>query len=66
MTGDLVRATVPSGRWAGTWTGRISVRAMGQHSLTTPQGRFNVRHRNLQLLQRGDGYSYARREEIVE
>jgi hypothetical protein len=29
VTGDLVRATVPSDRWAGTWTGRISVRSRG-------------------------------------
>ncbi|MFK0109832.1 RNA-guided endonuclease IscB [Streptomyces sp. NPDC091217] len=65
VTGDLVRAIVPSGRWAGTWTGRISVRAMGQHSLTTSVGRFNVRHRNLRLLQRGDGYGYRTRPELI-
>ncbi|MGW3424754.1 RNA-guided endonuclease IscB [Streptomyces phaeochromogenes] len=65
VTGDLVRAVVPTGKWAGTWTGRISVRAMGQHSLTTPAGRFNVRYRNLRLVQRGDGYGYATRREPV-
>ncbi|MGW7364467.1 HNH endonuclease [Streptomyces sp. NPDC054841] len=65
-TGDLVRATVPTGRWAGTWTGRISVRATGQHSLTTPAGRFNVSYVNLRLLQRGDGYSYACRQEVTK
>ncbi|MEW2396834.1 RNA-guided endonuclease IscB [Streptomyces sp. NPDC046862] len=63
VTGDLVRATMPSGKWAGTWTGRISVRARGQHSLATPRGRINVSHRNLRLLQRGDGYGYATRHE---
>ena len=57
--GDLVRAVMPSGKWAGTWTGRISVRAMGRHSLTTAIGRFNVRHWNLRLLRRGDGYGYT-------
>ncbi|MFE1838478.1 RNA-guided endonuclease IscB [Streptomyces sviceus] len=65
-TGDLVRAKVPSGNWAGTWTGRISVRANGQHSLTTSAGRFNVRHRNLRLVQRGDGYGYSSRPEPAE
>ncbi|MFF4271054.1 RNA-guided endonuclease IscB [Streptomyces sp. NPDC001536] len=65
VTGDLVRANVPTGRWAGTWTGRLSVRANGQHSLTTPAGRFNVRHRNMVLLQRGDGYGYSLRPESV-
>ncbi|MCH5675853.1 RNA-guided endonuclease IscB [Streptomyces sp. CME 23] len=63
VTGDLVRATMPSGRWVGTWTGRISVRARGQHSLTTPRGRINVSHWNLRLLQRGDGYGYRLRPE---
>lgn len=62
-TGDLVRAKLPTGNWAGTWTGRISVRANGQHSLTTSAGRFNVRHRNLRLMQRGDGYGYSTRPE---
>ncbi|MFF4019395.1 RNA-guided endonuclease IscB [Streptomyces sp. NPDC001843] len=64
-TGDLVRATVPSGKWAGTWTGRISVRARGQHSLSTSAGRFNVSHWNLRLLQRGDGYGYSSRPEAT-
>ncbi len=62
-TGDLVRAVMPSGKWAGTWTGRISVRARGQHSLTAPMGRLNVSHRNLTLLQRSDGYGYSVRPE---
>ncbi|MGW1495506.1 RNA-guided endonuclease IscB [Streptomyces sp. NPDC002402] len=65
MTGDLVRATMPTGKWKGTWTGRISVRARGQHSLTTPVGRFNVSHANLRLLQQADGYGYSSRQEIT-
>lgn len=65
VTGDLVRATVPTGKWTGTWNGRISVRARGQHSLATPTGRINVSYRNLRLLQRGDGYAYDTRQEPV-
>lgn len=65
VTGDLVQANMPVGKWAGTWTGRISVRANGQHSLNAPAGRFNVLHRNLRLLQRGDGYGYSIRPESV-
>ncbi|WP_406488158.1 RNA-guided endonuclease IscB [Streptomyces phaeochromogenes] len=65
VTGDLVRANMPTGKWAGTWTGRISVRARGQHSLATAQGRINVSHWNLRLVQRGDGYGYATRRELV-
>ncbi|MFE2278787.1 RNA-guided endonuclease IscB [Streptomyces sp. NPDC059454] len=65
ITGDLVRATVPSGKWTGTWTGRVSVRARGQHSVATSVGRINVSHRNLRLLQRGDGYGYTMRPESI-
>ncbi|MET9255662.1 RNA-guided endonuclease IscB [Streptomyces sp. NPDC003717] len=63
ITGDLVRATVPGGRWAGTWTGRVSVRTRGQHSIATPAGRVDVPHRLVRLLQRGDGYMYTTRVE---
>ncbi|MFF9808865.1 RNA-guided endonuclease IscB [Streptomyces coeruleorubidus] len=66
VTGDLVRAVLPTGKWAGTWTGQVSVRARGQHSLTTPTGRINVSHRNLRLLQRGDGYGWAIRSEATQ
>ncbi|MFJ7077781.1 RNA-guided endonuclease IscB [Streptomyces sp. NPDC098781] len=65
ITGDLVRARVPVGKWAGTWSGRISVRARGQHSLMTSIGRFNLSHRSLELLQRGDGYGYGTRPEAA-
>ncbi|MGW0555640.1 RNA-guided endonuclease IscB [Streptomyces sp. NPDC002926] len=65
-TGDLVRATVPTGKWTGTWTGRISVRAVGRHSLTTPAGRFNVSYVNLRLLQRADGYAYSGKQEVTK
>jgi 5-methylcytosine-specific restriction endonuclease McrA len=64
VTGDFVRATVPTGRWKGTWSGRLATRSTGHHSLTTPQGRFNVSYRNLRLLQRADGYAYSLRQEF--
>ncbi len=63
VTGDLVGAVVTAGKWAGTWTGRVSVRSSGQHSLATASGRFNCSHRNLRLLQRGDGYGHSSRRE---
>ncbi|CAM5553566.1 hypothetical protein SCANM124S_05639 [Streptomyces canus] len=31
--------------------------------MTTPEGRINVSHWNLKLLQRGDGYGYSTRPE---
>ncbi|MGY4900534.1 hypothetical protein [Streptomyces sp. 900116325] len=70
-TGDLVHASMSKGKWAGgkwagTWTGRISVRASGKHSLSTPVGRCTVSHRSLRLLQRADGYAYSYRQEVTE
>ncbi|MFF0432895.1 hypothetical protein ACFYU9_11795 [Streptomyces sp. NPDC004327] len=62
-SGDLVRATVLKGRWTGVWTGRVSVRSTGRHSVASPLGRFNASHENLRLLQRADGFAYARRSE---
>ncbi|MEU7385130.1 RNA-guided endonuclease IscB [Streptomyces tanashiensis] len=63
-SGDLVRATVRKGRWAGVWTGRVTVRSTGRHSVATPLGRFNASHEHLLLLQRADGFAYGRRGEV--
>lgn len=62
-TGDLVRATVPTGRWAGTHTGRVAVRSSGSHTVTSPAGAVKTSHKNLALLQRGDGYAYTTKPE---
>ncbi|MCX5376769.1 HNH endonuclease [Streptomyces sp. NBC_00091] len=64
VTGDLVRAVVPQGKWAGTWVGRIAVRTSGQHRISTLTSRFDVSHRHLRLLQRADGYTYGFAPEI--
>lgn len=64
-TGDLVRADLARGKWPGRWVGKIAVRASGQHRLTTATCRFDVSHRNLRLLQRGDGYTYTTSPEII-
>lgn len=63
-TGDLVRAVVPRGKWAGSWVGRIAVRTTGQHRITALTCRFDVSHRNLRLLRRADGYTYGLAPEI--
>ncbi len=61
QTGDHVRATVPSGKKAGVHEGRVAVRASGSFNIqtgtTTVQG---IHHRHCRLLQRADGYGYAR------
>jgi hypothetical protein len=64
QTGDLVRATVPRGRRAGTYTGRVAVRASGSFNITTAtdtaQG---IHHSHVRLLQRADGYAYTTKKE---
>jgi RRXRR protein/HNH endonuclease len=59
-TGDLVRATVPSGRHAGIHTGRLAVRASGYCNVQTATGTVQgIAARWCRLLQRADGYGYA-------
>lgn len=64
-TGDLVRAVVPSGKYAGTHTGRVAVRASGGFNVRTAHGLATARHSYFRLLQRADGYAYAMRPETA-
>lgn len=64
QTGDLVRATVPRGRRAGTHTGRVAVRASGSFNITTAAGTVQgIHHSHVRLLQRADGYAYTTQKE---
>jgi 5-methylcytosine-specific restriction endonuclease McrA len=59
-TGDLVRAVVTSGKKAGTYTGRIAVRASGSFNITAAGGTVQgLHHRFCRLLHRADGYFYT-------
>ncbi|MFI5800277.1 RNA-guided endonuclease IscB [Streptomyces sp. NPDC051677] len=63
-TGDLVRAVIPSGKYAGSWTGRVAVRSTGRFNIRSGRGiAQGIHHRYIQLLQRADGYGYITREE---
>ncbi|MFH8737574.1 RNA-guided endonuclease IscB [Streptomyces sp. NPDC017964] len=64
-TGDLARAVVPSGKNAGTHTGRVAVRASGSFAIRTATGLHTARHKYFRLLQRGDGYAYTTQPEGV-
>ncbi|MEV1173706.1 RNA-guided endonuclease IscB [Nonomuraea sp. NPDC049784] len=58
-TGDLVSASVPSGKNAGVHTGRAAVRTSGKFNITTAHGTVQgIHHRHVRLLQRGEGYAY--------
>jgi len=55
-TGDIVCAVVPKGKYAGTHTARIAVRARGHFRLS---GISDVSHKYCKLIHRKDGYGYA-------
>jgi 5-methylcytosine-specific restriction endonuclease McrA len=63
QTGDIVRAVVPSGKYAGVHTGRVLVRATGSFDISTKQGRVQgINHRTCTAVHRCDGYSYQKGE----
>jgi 5-methylcytosine-specific restriction endonuclease McrA len=59
-TGDVVKAVVPKGKHAGTYTGRVAVRATGSFNIQTARGTVQgIPARHCRLLRRADGYGYA-------
>ncbi|MBD0310399.1 MAG: RRXRR domain-containing protein [Microcoleus sp. T1-bin1] len=59
-TGDLVQATLPTGKFAGTHVGRLIVRASGVFELICETGKVSpVRHKYCRAIHRNDGYMYA-------
>ncbi len=55
QTGDIVRASVPTGKFAGTHTGRVAIRFRPRFRLDG----FDVHPQYLTLVHRADGYRYA-------
>ncbi|UFA52005.1 RNA-guided endonuclease IscB [Deinococcus radiophilus] len=55
QTGDIVRGVVTTGKKAGVYTGRVSVRATGSFKLPQVDG---VHHRFFSILHKADGYGY--------
>lgn len=56
-TGDLVRAVIPAGKYAGVHAGRVSVRVSGSFRIGTKDG---ISWRYCRPLQWADGYEYAK------
>ena len=60
QTGDLVRLGQPSGKYAGTHTGRLAgIRADGRFDIKAAGAKITSGFKNFTLIQRGDGYGYA-------
>lgn len=58
QTGDLVKANVPNGKYAGTYTGRIAIRFKPSFKLTTGGKSFDVHPKYLKTIHKADGYEY--------
>lgn len=60
QTGDMVRATVTSGKKAGSYAGRVAIRASGSFNIQSGkevvQG---IGYRYCTMVQRADGYGYS-------
>ena len=63
QTGDLVKAVIPKGKYTGTWTGRVLVRASGSFDISSGGRRVaqGVSYKYCRIIQRGDGWQYAQK-----
>ena len=60
QTGDLVRAVITTGKKAGTYLGRVAIRASGSFNIQSSTGLVqSIHHRFCTLIQRADGYGYS-------
>jgi hypothetical protein len=60
QTGDMVRAILATGVHAGTWTGRVAIRAAGSFNVQTATGvRQGISWKFCRIIQRSDGYGYS-------
>ena len=60
VTGDMVRAVVPTGKRAGMHVGRVLCRATGSFDITTAHGRqAGINYRHCTPIHRQDGYRYG-------
>ncbi|MDF5721649.1 MAG: hypothetical protein PUP91_14445 [Rhizonema sp. PD37] len=60
QTGDIVKASLPKGKFVGVHVGRICVRKTGVFDLKTNLGKVSpVNHKYCQAIHRNDGYRYS-------
>jgi 5-methylcytosine-specific restriction endonuclease McrA len=65
-TGDLVRSIVPSGKKAGTHTGRAAVRVSGSFNIQTENGTIQgINWRYCRRVMPDDGYTYTQQTAAI-
>ncbi len=60
QTGDMVQATVPTGKYSGKHSGRVACRASGSFDIRTTGGKVTVSHRTCKIVHHADGYRYQK------
>jgi hypothetical protein len=64
QTGDVVKANVPSGKYAGIYEGRIAIRFRPCFVLQLTTQKFDVHPKYLKTLHKTDGYEYQTKVDI--
>jgi hypothetical protein len=59
QTGDVVKAIVPRGKYAGTWVSRVVVKASGWFDLVIHGKKASVHQKHCTRLWAADGYQYT-------
>ena len=60
QTGDMVKASIPKGKYAGNYVGRIAIRFRPSFRLSTTGNKpFDVHPKYLQTIHHADGYEYG-------
>ena len=59
-TGDMVVASVPTGKKQGVYVGRVAVRSSGSFNIQSKTGVVQgISHKHCRILQRSDGYNFT-------
>jgi 5-methylcytosine-specific restriction endonuclease McrA len=58
QTGDIVKANIPSGKFAGNYVGRVAIRFRPSFVLQLPTQKFDVHPKYLKTIHKADGYEY--------
>jgi 5-methylcytosine-specific restriction endonuclease McrA len=59
QSGDIIKATVPKGKYKGTWFGSVACRKTGSFNINLLKGRIQgINYKYCQIIQKFDGFKY--------
>ena len=59
QTGDMVELSQDTGKYQGTFQGKVVVRNSGTFDIVTTEQKISATWKKFRLLQRFDGYQYS-------